>query len=157
MPAVELTPDDLAPFATIDATKAQAMIDDALAMAARVAPCILADEFEYDAAAKAILRAAVLRWHESGSGALTQHAVTRGPFGETQTYDTRQTRRGMFWPSEITELQKLCVGDETSGAFSIDTAPSGGVHSPICALYFGAVYCSCGADLTGYVYPLYEV
>lgn len=44
-----------------------------------------------------------------------------------------------------------------SGAFSITPArPSGGGHQPWCALAFGATYCSCGADLTNYQYPLYE-
>lgn len=44
-----------------------------------------------------------------------------------------------------------------SGAFSLDMAGGyGPIHSPYCSLYFGALYCSCGADLTldG---PLYEV
>lgn len=104
MAAVSLAPSDLTPFAVIDATKAQAMIDDALALAARVAPCILADTFAYAAAAKAILRGAILRWNDSGSGAL--QAQTAGPFG--QTLDTRQVRKGMFWPSEIEQLQELC-------------------------------------------------
>lgn len=104
MAAVSLELSDLAPFAAIDATKAQAMIDDALALAARVAPCILTAEFEYAAAAKAILRGAILRWNDSGSGAL--QAQTAGPFG--QTLDTRQVRKGMFWPSEIEQLQELC-------------------------------------------------
>ena len=44
-----------------------------------------------------------------------------------------------------------------SGAFSITpTRDTGGAHSAICALNFGATYCSCGADLTNYRYPLYE-
>ena len=104
MAAVSLEPSDLTPFATIDSVKAQAMIDDALALAARVAPCILTEDFEYATAAKAILRGAILRWNDSGSGAL--QAQTAGPFG--QTLDTRQVRKGMFWPSEIEQLQELC-------------------------------------------------
>lgn len=104
MAAVSLEPSDLTPFAVIDTEKAQAMIDDALALAARVAPCILDDTFAYAAAAKAILRGAILRWNDSGSGAL--QAQTAGPFG--QTLDTRQVRKGMFWPSEIEQLQELC-------------------------------------------------
>lgn len=104
MPAVTIEPSDLTPFATIDEAKAQAMIDDTLAMAARVAPCILAADFEYDAAAKAILRGAILRWNDSGTGAL--QAQTAGPFG--QTLDTRVERKSMFWPSEIEQLQELC-------------------------------------------------
>jgi hypothetical protein len=102
--AVSIEPSDLTPFAVIDETKAQAMIDDALALAARVAPCILEDDFEYAAAAKAILRGAILRWNDAGSGALS--AQTAGPFG--QTLDTRQVRKGMFWPTEIEQLQELC-------------------------------------------------
>ena len=152
MAAVVLTPDDLAPFATIPEEKADAMIDDALALAARVAPCILTDDFQYAAAAKAILRGAILRWNDAGTGAAVQQSA--GPFGVS--FDNRQVRRGMFWPSEIEELQKLCQGSESSGAFSVDTAPClGGGHMPWCSLLFGANYCSCGADLSGGV-PLYE-
>lgn len=120
MAAVTLVPADLAPFATIEAAKAQAMIDDALALAARVAPCILDSTFAYDAAAKAILRGAVLRWNEAGTGAFQSQQV--GPFGES--FDTRQTRRGMFWPSEIEQLQDLCrTGEVRSRAFSVDSTP----------------------------------
>lgn len=149
MAAVALSVADLAPFASIPDEKAQAMIDDALAMAARVAPCILDDAFAYPEAARAILRGAVLRWEETGSGAYQSQQV--GPFGVT--YDNRQQRRGMFWPSEIEQLQGLCAGD-ASGAFSIDTAPPGaGGHADICSLNFGALYCSCGYDIAGY--PLF--
>jgi hypothetical protein len=119
---VSLTPADLAPFATIDATKAQAMIDDAMALAARVAPCINDSTFAYADAAKAIIRGAILRWNEAGTGAM--QAQTAGPFG--MTVDTRQQRRGMFWPSEITELAKLCATASDSGrAYELDTAPAG--------------------------------
>lgn len=104
MAAVSMTPSDLTPFAVIDAAKAQAMIDDAMALAARVAPCITAADFAYEAAARAIIRGAILRWNEAGTGAM--QAQTAGPFG--MTVDTRQQRRGMFWPSEIAELQALC-------------------------------------------------
>lgn len=154
MPAVTVTPDDLAPFATIDPVKAQAMIDDALALAARAAPCILDADFAYPDAARAIIRGAVLRWNDSGSGAVTQQ--TAGPFN--QSIDTRTTRKSMFWPSEITELQRLCEDNTSSGAFAIDVTPAGAGarHADICALNFGATYCSCGAVLTGDA-PLYEV
>jgi hypothetical protein len=151
--AVSLSPDDLTPFATIEATKAQAMIDDALALAARVAPCINDDTFAYDAAAKAILRGAILRWNEAGTGAMQQQ--TAGPYG--MTVDTRQQRKGMFWPSEIEQLQDLCKGEETSGAFAIDMVGTGGTaagHAESCALNFGALYCSCGYVLTQSL-PLY--
>lgn len=106
---------DLTPFAVVDETKANAMIEDAEAMALLAAPCIAAVDFAYGSAVKAILRGAVLRWNEAGTGAL--QAQQAGPFG--QTLDTRQERRGMFWPSEITALQSLCA-DAQGGVYSVD-------------------------------------
>lgn len=114
---------DLAPFATIDGAKATAMIVDAIAMATLAAPC-LADTTKLTpvqlAATKAVLRSAILRWNDAGSGAI--QTSTMGPFN--MAVDTKQPRRQMFWPSEITDLQKICRDDTTSdgGAFSIDTA-----------------------------------
>lgn len=116
--AVELTPADLAPFATIDEAKASVMIDDALALAATVAPCILSDSFAQDAAARAIIRGAILRWNETGAGGVvTQQSA--GPMSQTVTSGVR---KGMFWPSEIRQLQRLC-GTGRSRAFMIDTTP----------------------------------
>ena len=112
-----LTVEDLAPFADIESVKANAMIDDAEAMALLAAPCIAGDGFAYGSAVKAILRGAVLRWNDSGSGAL--QAQQAGPFG--QTLDTRQERRGMFWPSEIVSLQSLCA-DSQGGVYSTSLA-----------------------------------
>ena len=151
MPAVTLTSADLEPFATIEVSKAEAMIDDALAIAARVAPCIVEATFEHDAAAKAVIRRAVLRWNDSGSGAVTIQQA--GPFG--QTLDTRQPHRSLFWPSEITDLQDLCRESEEVSAFSVDTAFYGvEVHAETCALRLGANYCDCGAIYAGF--PLFE-
>lgn len=154
MAAVSLTPPDLTPFAAIELSKAEAMIDDVMALAARVAPCILEPAFAHDAAAKAILRRVVLRWNEQGSGAVSTESVD----DYSNTTDTRQPSRNLFWPSEITQLQDLCkTGEETSGAYSIDTVPTSSiVHSDICTLNFGGLYCSCGAILTQGL-PLYEV
>jgi len=149
---VMLTPADLAPFAEIAPAKAQAMIDDALALASTVAPCIRDADFQYPDAAKAILRGAILRWNEAGSGALQTQAVDDYSY----TVDTRQQRRGLFWPSEIEQLQTLCKSGVPSGAFSVDTVGYELVqHADICALRFGALYCSCGAVLTQHL-PLYE-
>jgi hypothetical protein len=113
---VSITVDDLLPFSpSIDSAKAAAMIEDALALAARVAPCINDPDFAYPEAAKAIIRGAILRWDEAGSGAL--QAQTAGPFG--QTLDTRQQRRGMFWPSEINDLTSLCSSSASSYTTSL--------------------------------------
>lgn len=147
-------PEDLAPFADIPPAKAAAMIEDTVARAARVAPCITEDGFSGAGAAKAILRGIILRWHESGSGAV--QSQTAGPF--SMSVDNRQGSGPRFWPSEIEELQRLCRTDSgTKGAFDIGTGPvSLGGHADICALTFGGTYCSCGAVLTANLYPLYE-
>lgn len=153
-----LTLDDLEPFACIDEAKAQAMIDDATATALLAAPCLggTGDDALTElqqAGVKALLRGAILRWNEAGTGALSSQ--TAGPF--SQTLDTRTQRRGMFWPSEIEQLQNICKGEGDGGAFSIDSTPrcSTAIHADICALNFGADYCSCGAVLTN-LFPLYE-
>ena len=148
MPAVSVTPADLAPFADVAEGKAVAMIADALAMARLVAPCIDDADFKHADAAKAVLRGAILRWNDAGSGVLTQHTDTAGPFSSQQSYDTRQARRSLFWPSEIDQLKKLCES-QTNTAWGYDTLPdSGPSHSLVCAINFGGNYCSCGADLT---------
>lgn len=144
----------------IDPAKAKAMIDDAYALAVRVAPCLGDDPLDpaVAAAAKAIIRRAILRWSEQGGGGLTTKQELAGPFSHMEVYDNRSTKGRLFWPSEITDLQDLCkTATTSSGAFSIDTAPGAGMatHADICSLRFGAQYCSCGADIAGA--PLYEV
>lgn len=102
---------DLTPFVTLDETKALAMIEDAEALAQLVAPCISDCDFTQHSAVRAILRTALIRWNESGSGAL--QAQTAGPFG--QTLDTRQERRGMFFSTEIVALQTICANVSGQG------------------------------------------
>lgn len=150
MPAVTITPADLAPFATIETEKADAMIADALALAALTAPCITSEDFTYDAAAKAIIRGAILRWNDAGSGAYSQ--VTTGPFSAAT--DTRAARKGMFLPSELDDLKALCSEGGGGKAFSVDTVATSAAHSASCSLNFGALYCSCGADIAGF--PLFD-
>lgn len=120
MPTI-ITPDDLTPFAEINTAKAAAMIEDAMADASRVAPCILDVDLAPAKVAqfKSVLRAALLRWHDSGSGAL--QSQNAGPFG--QTLDTRQARRGMFWPSEIESLEGICKPRTKGRAGAIDLTP----------------------------------
>jgi len=150
--ATFLSTEDLVPFAEIPTAKAQAMIDDALALAARVAPCIMEAGFAHEGAARAILRRVVLRWNDQGSGALMTETVD----DYSGTTDSRQPSKNLFWPSEITQLQELCKTDGPAGAFSVDTVGAEvEQHADICALRFGALYCSCGAVLTMNL-PLYE-
>lgn len=147
-----IDPADLTPFATIAEPKAEAMIEDAEAMAKEVAPCITDTAFTKQAAVKAILRAAILRWNDAGSGA----KVTQAALGYSQTIDTSTSRKGLFWPSEIEQLQKLCAPEGGGKAYNVDTLGTGViVHADICSINFGATYCSCGAILTQN-WPLYE-
>ena len=154
-----LDPADLEPFAEIEDAKAEAMIADAEALAIAVAPCLIDEEVELTpqqlAAVKAVLRSAILRWNDQGTGAYQQQVA--GPF--SVAHDTRQARRSLFWPSEIEQLQSICTaatGGSGTGAFAIDTYPGQcATHADICSLNFGATYCSCGAVLAGV--PLYEV
>jgi len=120
MATLTLTPADLVPFASIDPVKAQAMIDDALALAKSVAPCLAGELTDGQAgAAIAIIRGAILRWDEAGPGAV--QSQTAGPFGVT--LDTKQVRYGMYWPSEITQLKTICKGS-TGKAWAVDRAPA---------------------------------
>lgn len=129
------------------------MIEDALALAARVAPCILTEEFQFAGAARAILRGAILRWNEAGTGALQSERLEDYQY----TTDTRYpASRGLFFPSEISQLQDLCRGEVDGGAFAVGTiGVQRSMHADICSLNFGALYCSCGAVLTMDL-PLYE-
>lgn len=158
-PAPLLTPDDLKNFATITTAKAQEMIDDAIGEAAFHAPCILDPALSPSKRAfvKSKLRGAVLRWNEAGTGAVT----TQASMSYSQTLDTRQPRKGMFFQAEIDQLKLLCrPADDQGGAFNIDTLPPATVqHSPVCDLqpWIGGDHCTCGANLTGAAgYPLWE-
>lgn len=124
MPYFSLTPADLQVFAPdLADEKGQAMIDDAIALAITHAPCLQDHQFEHRAAAKAILRGAILRWNDAGSGAVQSESYASGPYSMSQTVDTSQVRRGMFLKSEIDDLQRLC-GPKTRSAFSVDLMPS---------------------------------
>ena len=130
---IELT--DLQPFAPdLDAARGNAMIADAEAMAIMAAPCLeMASLTVRQAqAVKAVLRAAVLRWHERGTGAKTTVQQTAGPFSQTEGFDTRTLERqsGLFWPDEIASLQRVCEAVDSDSrvteAFTITPAYDGG-------------------------------
>lgn len=133
---------------------AETLIDDAEALAILSAPC-LEDPNLSEMKRKqvvAILRGVIRRWSEAGLGLVSQQSA--GIFSVTTT---PQARLNSFWPSEIVNLQKICKGAGSGKAFSIDTAPGGSSHSPYCSLNFGALYCSCAADIGGDDGPLYEL
>lgn len=152
-----LTALDLDGLADIESAKADKMIADATAQATMVAPCLAHPEQLTElqvSAARAILRRAVLRWHEAGVAAtITQE--TTGPF--SRTVSTVQ-RGGLFQPAEITDLQAICKSSQESSTRAFGVDQIGGVaagHLPWCSITWGA-WCSCGANLTRGEYPLYE-
>ncbi len=147
-----LTVTDLQKVApNIDQEKAQAFIDDALALAVLVAPCLAEPTPEVIPAAKAILRGAVLRWYDVGTGAV----VSQASGSDSVTYDTSRSRRNQFFPNEIVQLQKLCKDSTKGAAFTIPVGRRRPVHALECSLNFGATHCSCGSDLNNLQGPIY--
>lgn len=128
-----LVPSDLAPFAKIEEAKAVEMIADAEALALRVAPCLgeSPDQSLLDAA-KAILRRAILRWHDTGSaGTQSGKQQTAGPFTSNETWQVSGSR-GLFFPSEISDLQALCRS-RSGKAFVVDQVQPTGYVDPFVA------------------------
>lgn len=142
--ALEINPSEVLAFNdTLDADVVDILIRDGLAMARRVAPCIDEPEFAFVDAAVAIIRGAVLRWAESGSGGISSQQQTAGPFGQTTSFDTRQTRRSLFFPSEVKELEALCSQSKRR-AFAIDTIPARTRRSCVdCGYLVGSVNSPC--------------
>lgn len=109
------------------------IVDGLNAKALRVAPC-LADSptAEQSAEARLVLLGTLKRWTEAGAGALTQRSQTAGPFNQSESYDTRQRTGYNLWPSEISELQAICLsGAENDGAFTVDMTGSGDGVDPL--------------------------
>lgn len=100
----------------LDVATASLMIQGAVARAAQIAPCILADELAQDAAARAIILDALVRRADTTGGVVTQQ--TAGPF--SQSTDSRSASN-LFTAQERADLAALCGGG--SAARTIDTAP----------------------------------
>lgn len=140
-----IDPVDLEPFATIEPVKAAAMIADAEAQAALAAPCLgdattnLSDS--QAAAVKAVLRRALLRWHEAGNaGQRKAHQQTAGPFGEQSTFETTGSR-GLFWPQEIADLQAVCrlvTSQRVTGAYTVDMTGLSSSTNPLAGTVINA-------------------
>lgn len=117
-----ITPEDLAPFANIPEAKALAMIADAEAKAVIAAPP-LGDPAKLTevqrAQVKAILRDAILRWNDRGSGALTQTSIGQ----VSVSSDTRSTSRALFTDGELGLLRSIAATGRVGGrAFEVDLA-----------------------------------
>jgi hypothetical protein len=83
----------------------------------------------------------------------TQVTVAVNDASTSRTYRSGRGRVEII--DEWWEL--LGLTSPSAGVYAIDTAYGAGVHAEICALNFGSLYCSCGADLTNYAYPLWEL
>lgn len=88
----------------------------------------------------------------SPSAGMSTFQATTGPF--TNSY-TPTNPHGDFY---LTKAEKLALGDGRQRAFGVNVASVAvaDVHRPWCALMLGALYCSCGSDLTNGEYPLWE-
>ncbi len=71
---------------------------------------------------------------------------------------TSRTYRSSRGRVEILDEWWALLMPTNSGTRAFSINPHGGYnpHQPWCSLMMGATYCSCGANLTGYAYPLYE-
>lgn len=137
-------------------------IEDAEAMARLAAPCLASIIADGDQAAtvKAILRGALMRWKDQGTGVKTSVTKQAGAFQLSETTDNRswiQTKGGIFTADELDDLRKLCspAANATSGTAATIT-PRLLPHPPWCSIHFSAGQwpCSCGVSLTGR--PIYE-
>lgn len=119
---IHITWQDVPGFTSEDAWR----IEDAEALAALAAPCLSEPTSTNAQAAqvKAILRAALMRWKDGGTGARTSQTDQAGPWSRTFTTDTREwnsTKRGViFTADELAELRSLCGARSDGAAFSID-------------------------------------
>ena len=93
----------------------------------------------------AVVRRSMEAQASPGAG-MSQFQATTGPF--TNSY-TPANPHGDFY---LTKAERKALGEGRQRAFGGSVADSGARlerHRPWCALVFGALYCSCGADLTG--------
>ena len=131
-----------------DAAQWQMWIDDALLLIeARLGDPAELDQRKLDYVVREAVVAQVRRPED-----FTNVTIAVDDGSTSKTYRTgggRVSIRDEWWD--------LLAPSTGSGAFSVDTV---GValpqHADICALHFGAMYCSCGAVLA-LALPLYEV
>ncbi len=128
-------------------------IDDALMLiAARQEALELLDPLD---AAKLdyVVREAVVA-HIRRPDSATQVTIAVADASTSRTY--RSSRGRVEIIDEWWSLLGLTA--PTGGAFGVDVfGLTGAGHAEICALNFGALYCSCGAVLTNELYPLWEL
>ena len=113
-----LTPDEVIAIddsGTLTEAKAAILIEDTVSRAIGLVPeleGVLSDN--QTRAVKAILRKAILRWHQTGSGAVVQRSESTGSYSASETVDTKSADRALFTQNEIKELRGLFNTDSAN-------------------------------------------
>ena len=156
---VPLSWDDLKVFeADMPEDAADAMIATVWSKARKLAPCLKDDGRVWDdddvETVKGLLRSVVLRWYDTGSGAVSQRSA--GDYAESYAAGGG----GLWRPEEIRDLQRLCSTNSGSQrAFTVDLGVGSEVtvhHALWCTMTFGGTLCDCGAELSRDGYPLWQ-
>ena len=115
--------EEVAPLVpNVTEAKGRILLEDVMARAKNLVP-ELEDKLteSQNSVAKAIIRKAVARWADSGSGGVTTKSQTAGPYQTSETYEGRGDRP-LFYDSEIAELRAIFTLDDVtpkSKAFSV--------------------------------------
>lgn len=141
------------PFATVDDLKARwpdfpvggeahaaILLEDASQYMLDVLPSTaLASE----STRRRIVCAVVRRSMSAGDAGVESSQFTSGPFSMS---NKSTNPHGDFY---LTKQEKKALGFGRQSAFGVKIADTASLrHQPWCNLAFGALYCSCGADLT---------
>lgn len=155
---------ELTPFATVDDLKvrwpdfppgaeahAEVLLGDASQFIIDVCPSAMeASESTRRRIVCTVVRRS-MQSSETDMSGMASMSMASGPFSMSQS---PANPHGDFY---LTKQEKLALGcGGRQKAFGVDIAGTGvAEHRPWCALMLGALYCSCGADLTGEG-PLWE-
>lgn len=135
--------------ATTEYTQWERWIADTLMLiGARLGDVTLLDQVRLDYVIRQAVTAHVRRPDDA-----TQVAIQVDDGNVSRTYRSSRGRVEI-----IDEWWRLLAPTDTTGkAFSITPSASGSPHLPWCDLMLGGTTCSCGANLTNYEYPIYEL
>ncbi|OYO16632.1 hypothetical protein CGZ93_17890 [Enemella dayhoffiae] len=117
-----ITIDDLS---SVPADSAQRLIDEAMARASLVAPCLLDTNLTSRQVAqfRAILISAIERWNEVGLVPVTSETKTADIFTHTLRRDGAVNGRGEFTVRELADLRSICGGTAATATMPRYTMP----------------------------------